>query len=135
MSLHAFKSICLMIATAIVLAGCAKVPVVNLLIAGNKNVQYNDTKSCVPRRLKRVINHTSRKFGKVTVNSTKREVSENRRKGGAKNSYHLRCQAVDFSVQADRAKVLKFLKNHKGVGGYSSYSRHYHIDTGPRRTW
>lgn len=120
---------------ALIVSGCAKVPVVNLLLAGNKDVHYSDTKSCVPLRLKRVLNHTSRKFGKVTVTSTKREPAENRRKGGAKNSYHLRCQAVDFAVRADRKKVIKFLKNHDSVGGYSSYVHHFHIDTGPRRTW
>lgn len=135
MYFRAFKSTCLMLVTAIFLAGCAKTPVVNLFLAGNKDVKYNDTKSCVPLRLKRVINHTSRKFGKVTVNSTKREVAENRRKGGAKNSYHLRCEAIDFSVRGNRAEIKNFLKNHKGVGGYSSYVNHYHIDTGPRRTW
>ncbi len=117
------------------LSGCAKVPVVNLFLAGNKDVVYKDTKTCLPFRLKRILNHTSRKFGKVTVTSTKREVSENRRKGGARNSYHLRCQAADFSVQGKRKKVLKFLKNHGSVGGYSGYTHHYHIDTGPRRTW
>lgn len=132
---HPLKSASILIAIAIVLGGCAKVPVVNLLLAGNKDVRYVDTKSCVPFRLKRVINHTSRKFGQVTVTSTKREAEENRRKGGASNSYHLRCQAVDFSVRGDREKVIEFLKNHNGVGGYSAYSHHYHIDTGPRRTW
>lgn len=129
------KSASILIAIAVLLSGCAKVPVVNLFLAGNKDVRFLDTKTCVPRRLKRVVNHTSRKFGTVTVTSTKREVDENRRKGGARNSYHLRCQAVDFSVNADPEKVAKFLKNHSGVGGFSAYSRHYHIDTGPRRTW
>lgn len=126
---------CAILGMALIVSGCAKVPVVNLLLAGNKDVHYSDTKSCVPLRLKRVLNHTSRKFGKVTVTSTKREPAENRRKGGAKNSYHLRCQAVDFAVRADRKKVIKFLKNHDSVGGYSSYVHHFHIDTGPRRTW
>jgi len=135
MGLRSLKSVPLLVITALLVTGCAKVPVVNLLLAGNKNVEYQDKKSCVPFRLKRVVNHTSRKFGKVVVTSTKREVDENRRKGGAKKSYHLNCQAVDFSVKGDRKKVLKFLKNHGGVGGYSAYNSHYHVDTGPRRTW
>ena len=128
-------SVSFALSAAIVLGACAKTPVVNLFFAGNKDVRYLDTKSCVPLRLRRVLNHTSRKFGRVTVTSTKREKSENRRKGGAKKSYHLRCQATDFTVAGDRRKVMKFLKNHDSVGGYSSYVRHYHIDTGPRRTW
>ncbi|MEP1441642.1 MAG: D-Ala-D-Ala carboxypeptidase family metallohydrolase [Hyphomicrobiales bacterium] len=128
-------SMSVILSAAVLVGACAKTPVVNLFLAGNKDVRYLDTKSCVPFRLRRVLNHTSRKFGRVTVTSTKREKSENRRKGGAKKSFHLRCQATDFTLKADRRKVLKFLKNHKGVGGYSSYVRHYHIDTGPRRTW
>lgn len=135
MRLNSALSVSLMVVGALVISGCAKTPVVNLFLAGNKNVEYIDTKSCVPRRLKRVLNHTSRKFGKITVTSTKRDRGENRRKGGAKNSFHLKCKAADFTINANRKDVLKFLKNHDGVGGYSSYTRHYHIDTGPRRTW
>lgn len=128
-------AIIILVLVSLVVGGCAKVPVVNLFLAGNKDVKYNDTKSCVPFRLKRVLNHTSRKFGRVTVTSTKRAASENRRKGGAQKSYHLRCRAVDFAVRGDRRKVARFLRGHGGVGGYKSYTRHYHIDTGPRRTW
>lgn len=124
-----------LLVAALLLGACAKTPIVNLVFAGNKDVTYKDTKSCVPWRLKRAVNHTSRKFGKIIVTSTKREAGENRRNGGAKKSFHLRCKAVDFSLKADRAKVLKFLKNHNSVGGYSSYTSHYHIDTGPKRTW
>lgn len=133
--MRAVKFLSLFIAATLFLGGCAKTPVVNLLFARNKNVEYLDTKSCVPRRLKRALNHTSRKFGKVTVVSTKREKAENRRKGGAKKSYHLNCEAADFTVQGKPKKVLKFLKNHDSVGGYSAYTNHYHIDTGPKRTW
>lgn len=124
---------CLLV--ALLLSGCAKVPVVNLFLAGNKDVKYTDKKSCLPLQLRRAINHTSRKFGKVTVTSTKRKTRENRRKGGAKKSYHLRCKAADFSVSGNPEKVIKFLKNHGAVGGYSAYDTHYHIDTGPKRTW
>ncbi|MEO1067136.1 MAG: D-Ala-D-Ala carboxypeptidase family metallohydrolase [Pseudomonadota bacterium] len=124
-----------LLGVALLSAGCARVPVVNLFLAGDKDVTYRDTKGCVPFKLKRVLNHTSRKFGKVTVVSTKREPGENRRKGGARNSYHLSCQAVDFQVRGDRKKIERFLKSYEAVGGYKSYLNHFHIDTGPRRTW
>ncbi|MEM8797855.1 MAG: D-Ala-D-Ala carboxypeptidase family metallohydrolase [Pseudomonadota bacterium] len=120
---------------AVTLSGCATVPVVNLFLAPPKDVVYKDTKPCVPGDLKRVLNHTSRKFGRVTVVSTKRGAEENRRKGGAENSYHLRCEAVDFHVAAKPKKVIKHLKSYSAVGGYKAYFSHYHIDTGPRRTW
>lgn len=120
---------------AIFVAGCARTPIVNLFLAPNKDVVYHDEKACVPRKLKRVLNHTSRKFGTVSVTSTKRHPFENRSKGGARNSYHLNCQAVDFAVTGNQRKVIKFLKSYDAVGGYKGYSRHYHIDTGPRRTW
>ena len=99
-------------------------------------VHYNDTKWCVPRSLKRVLNRVADTYGPVTVHSTKRWWLENWLKGGARNSYHLKCQAVDFSVAGNPASVIAFLKAQPEVGGYAHYpGGHYHIDTGPRRTW
>ncbi|MEP3016668.1 MAG: D-Ala-D-Ala carboxypeptidase family metallohydrolase, partial [Hyphomicrobiales bacterium] len=97
---------------------------------------YDDSSWCVPRKLKKVLNKVAKRYGKVTVHSTKRWWLENWWKGGAKDSYHLNCQAVDFSVGGNPSSVLAFLKSQKAVGGYKHYSSgHYHIDTGPRRTW
>ncbi|WP_419914384.1 YcbK family protein [Hoeflea sp.] len=116
------------------LSGCA-----NFFGIGSysSKVNYHDTKWCVPRKLKRVLNRVSHRYGTVTVHSTKRWWLENWRKGGARDSYHLRCQAVDFSVRGNPESVLAFLRAQREVGGYSYYKRtgHYHIDTGPRRTW
>lgn len=115
------------------LTGCA-----NLFGFGSQSatVNYQDTKWCVPRKLKRVLRNVSRRYGPVTVHSTKRWWFENWRKGGARNSLHLKCQAVDFSVRGDPASVVAYLKSQRAVGGYKYYSSgHYHIDTGPRRTW
>lgn len=115
------------------LTGCA-----NLFGLGSRSatVTYQDTKWCVPGKLKRVLKKVSRRYGTVTVHSTKRHWLENLRKGGARNSLHLKCRAVDFSVDGDPASVIAFLKSQSGVGGYKHYaSGHYHIDTGPRRTW
>ncbi|MEP0521439.1 MAG: D-Ala-D-Ala carboxypeptidase family metallohydrolase [Hyphomicrobiales bacterium] len=99
-------------------------------------VNYSDTKWCVPRRLKGALQDVAHQFGDVGVTSTKRWWLENLRKGGAKNSYHRRCKAADFNVRGDPRAVVHFLKNHPGVGGYKYYrGGHYHIDTGPKRTW
>jgi len=99
-------------------------------------IQWNDTKWCVPLRLKTTLRLISQNFGKVRIHSTHRWPGENRRKGGKKKSYHLKCKAVDFSVAGDSGGILEFLISRPEVGGYARYPQgFYHIDTGPRRTW
>ncbi|GGB40995.1 hypothetical protein GCM10011316_11270 [Roseibium aquae] len=121
------------------LAGCGTVAGVTGLgwaTGSHQAISYNDTEWCVPRKLKKVLNRVAKRYGKVTVHSTKRWWLENWWKGGASNSYHLNCQAVDFSVGGNPASVIAFLKAQPEVGGYKYYnSGFYHIDTGPRRTW
>lgn len=115
------------------LTGCA-----NLSVFGSRSatVTYRDTAWCLPPKLRRVLKRVAQRYGPVTVHSTHRWWLENRRKGGARNSYHLKCKAVDFSVDGDPASVVAFLKSQRAVGGYKYYSSgFYHIDTGPRRTW
>lgn len=100
------------------------------------SVDWNDTRWCVPFRLKVVLRRVSERFGPVTVHSTHRWPIENRRKGGKPRSYHLTCRAVDFSVRGDPDGVMQYLVSQPAVGGYSRYpQRFYHIDTGRRRTW
>ncbi|NVK35627.1 MAG: DUF882 domain-containing protein [Rhodobacteraceae bacterium] len=102
----------------------------------DSDVTYDDTSWCVPRKLKKVLNRLTDRFGPVTISSTKRWWLENWWKGGARNSYHLKCQAVDFRVGGSPYEVIAFLKAQPEVGGYKHYSSgFYHIDTGPRRTW
>lgn len=99
-------------------------------------ITWNDTRWCVPPKLKIVLRQVARKFGPVRVHSTHRWPLENRRKGGKPRSYHLTCRAVDFSVKGDPGGVLEFIRHHRKVGGYSRYPQgFYHIDTGPKRTW
>lgn len=91
---------------------------------------------CVPKRLKVVLSQISRKFGRVIINSTHRSHKHNRRVGGKRRSYHLKCQAVDFRVKGRTRGLTRWLANHPFVGGYNRYpSGYYHIDTGPKRTW
>lgn len=123
------KPISLILVLAFVLNGCA--------LFRPAPIQWNDTRWCVPAKLKVVLRRVARKFGPVQVHSTHRWPLENKLKGGKPKSYHLTCRAVDFSVKGGPSGVTEFLKSQRAVGGYSYYSGQgfYHIDTGPRRTW
>ena len=102
---------------------------------GNR-IHYNAPSKCVPASLRTVLERVAAKFGPITVSSTYRDPSRNRRAGGKKRSWHLKCAAIDFRVHAGTKGLLAFLKGQKEVGGYKRYrSGFYHIDAGPRRTW
>ena len=124
-------------ASALVLAGCAgssfwRASGVNYPVS----VTWNDTRWCVPWRLKRVLKRASQRFGPVTVHSTHRWPLENKLKGGKPKSFHLTCKATDFSIRGYSGDITGWLKAQPEVGGYSRYpAGFYHIDTGPRRTW
>jgi len=101
-------------------------------------ITWNDTSWCTPLPLKIALTRVAKRFGPVRVHSTHRWPLENLRKGGKPRSYHLTCQAVDFSVRGGNPSEIKaYLKSMREVGGYSYYPRSnfFHIDTGPRRTW
>jgi len=99
-------------------------------------IHYNAPEKCVPGRLKTVLKRVADKYGPITVNSTYRDPKRNRRAGGKKHSWHLKCAAVDFRVHAATKGLLTYLQQQKEVGGYKRYkSGFYHIDIGPRRTW
>jgi uncharacterized protein YcbK (DUF882 family) len=76
-------------------------------------------------------------FGPVKVNSTCRSRTHNAKVGGATHSRHLTGDAADFSVRSDKRGVLAYLQKNPSVGGLELYGGdgHFHIDTGPRRTW
>ena len=90
----------------------------------------------MPGALKSVLYQVSQKFGPVVVNSSVRGHSHNRRVGGARKSWHLRCMATDFRVHGSTKGLWAFLRSHPNVGGLHRYpSGFYHIDLGPKRTW
>ncbi len=129
--------LCLVAAMSLVLASCAG-PAAWRHSGLNypASISWNDTRWCVPFRLKLALWKISRRYGPVTVHSTHRWPFENRRKGGKKRSYHLTCRAVDFSVRGDPSGVMGYLRASPLIGGHSRYPRgFYHIDTGPKRSW
>jgi uncharacterized protein YcbK (DUF882 family) len=86
--------------------------------------------------LRAILGQVAAAFGPLTVNSTCRSPSHNRRVGGAPRSYHLTGNAVDFRVRGSYGSVLAFLSRQHTVGGLKHYGGGvFHIDTGPRRTW
>jgi hypothetical protein len=99
-------------------------------------VRWSATSNCLNASLRRVIAEVSANFGAVRVNSTCRSRQHNAGVGGAPHSRHLTGDAVDFSVAGNVRAVRAFLGGHRAVGGLKHYSDgHFHIDTGPRRTW
>ena len=76
--------------------------------------------------------------GLVKVNSSCRGRSHSAKVGGATHSKHLTGDAADFSVGRNKPAVLGWLQRQPSVGGLKLYAGgrgHFHIDTGPRRTW
>ncbi|MEM0899480.1 MAG: D-Ala-D-Ala carboxypeptidase family metallohydrolase [Pseudomonadota bacterium] len=106
------------------------------LVTAGKRIHFRAPSKCVPARLKKVLREVAAKYGPITVNSTYRSPAKNRKIGGKRSSYHLKCAAIDFRVHGRTKGLLSYLRKHPSVGGYKRYkSGFYHIDTGPKRTW
>jgi Peptidase M15 len=91
---------------------------------------------CLAAPLRTVLTELAAAFGPFTVRWTCRSKAVNRRVGGAKRSFHLTGNAVDFNMTGNFRAILSFLKASKLVGGLKHYGGGaFHIDTGPRRTW
>ena len=133
------KRISIVVLFSLVLSACSSLPVV-YRIGGEGSVNYQKMSWCVPWSLKRVLRRVAHRYGDVIVFSTWRSPWHNRRVGGASNSYHKTCQAVDFKVRgANMRQVYRYVKAQSAVGGHKLYPArrggHIHIDTGPRRSW
>jgi hypothetical protein len=100
-------------------------------------IAWNAPSDCVPPKLKQVLAEAAEKFGPMVVWSTHRPAGQNRRAGGARESYHLDCRAIDFRpTQASNLDVVRYMRGRIDVGGWNIYrSGLIHIDDGPRRTW
>ena len=91
---------------------------------------------CLAAPLRAVLAEVAANFGPLRVNSTCRSKRHNARVGGAKRSYHLTGNAVDFRISGSVGAVHAFLSGKRVVGGLKHYGFGlFHIDTGPRRTW
>jgi hypothetical protein len=99
-------------------------------------VRWTASSRCLNAALRNVIAEVGAKFSPVIVNSTCRSRAHNAGVGGAPRSRHLTGDAVDFKVGSNARAVLAFLGRHRAVGGFKRYADgHFHVDTGPRRTW
>ncbi|SIQ51467.1 Peptidase M15 [Bosea sp. TND4EK4] len=88
--------------------------------------------ACLPKPLKEVLGRVAEKYGAVKVTSTWRPAWRARR-----NSYHRRCEAMDFRVPGVKPRlVLEWVRGFEDVGGHHVYwNGLIHVDTGPRRPW
>ena len=94
---------------------------------------------CITPGVITILQYVEQKYGrKPVVTSGYRSPSRNRRAGGARNSMHIYCRAVDIQVKGiSKWQLAKFLRTVPGRGGVGTYCRtnSVHIDTGPKRDW
>lgn len=95
---------------------------------------------CFPNELKHALGKIQKHFGshEIQVSSGFRSKRDNRRRGGAKRSYHVRCMAADIRIKGiGKYKLAKFARSIKGVGGVGTYTCNgiVHVDVGPKRSW
>jgi hypothetical protein len=100
------------------------------------SIRWLASPDCLAAPLRAVLAEVAAEFGPLRVNSTCRSKRHNARVGGAKRSYHLTGNAVDFRVYGSIKEIHAFLSKKRTVGGLKHYGFGvFHIDTGPRRTW
>lgn len=103
-------------------------------ITGGGNVNWVASSSCLASNLRSAINYVAQNYGSVTVNSTCRSASHNRRVGGAPKSYHLTGDAADIRIHGNTRGATAYLRS--AVGGFKHYGGGlYHIDNGPSRSF
>lgn len=94
---------------------------------------------CFPKRLRTILSKVQRRYGvKPIINSGYRSPSKNRRVGGARRSYHVKCLAADIKVPGvNKYALARYLKRLSGVGGVGTYAckSFIHVDVGPKRSW
>ena len=95
--------------------------------------------ACLKPDILHLLAVIERHYGKKPIiTSGYRSPKRNRRAGGAKNSMHIFCKAVDIQVEGvskwDLAKYLRTMPGRGGVGTYCR-TRSVHIDTGKVRDW
>jgi hypothetical protein len=105
-------------------------------VAGGGGIRWVASAGCLNGTLRSVVAQVAANYGSVTVSSTCRGKSHNRKVGGAPKSHHLTGDAVDFRVRGNVRAVYAYLRSHGSIGGVKHYGGGlFHIDTGPRRSW
>ena len=109
------------------------------IVEGDIPPPMRGSKKGLSPRLVNLLFDVERHFRKpVTIISGCRSYQHNRRVGGARKSYHLRCMAADIEVAGvSESRVLRYVSNMPGRGGVGTYCRNsmVHVDVGPRRNW
>ena len=101
---------------------------------GGGGIAWRASSGCLASNLRAVIASVASSYGSVTVNSTCRSHSHNRRVGGASKSWHLSGEAADFRVHGNWRQAAAYLRS--SVGGFKHYGGGlFHIDNGPHRSW
>ncbi|MEL7429706.1 MAG: D-Ala-D-Ala carboxypeptidase family metallohydrolase [Pseudomonadota bacterium] len=95
--------------------------------------------ACLKPGVLQILKIVERKYGKKPIiTSGYRSPKRNRRAGGAKNSQHIFCKAVDIQVEGvskwDLASYLRTIPGRGGVGTYCR-TKSVHIDIGSKRDW
>lgn len=98
-------------------------------------IAWRASSGCLAGNLRSIVASLAASYGSLTVNSTCRSARHNRRVGGARKSWHLTGNAVDFRIHgANIRRVYAYLRGN--VGGLKHYGGgRFHIDNGPRRTF
>jgi len=108
----------------------------SLVAKGTIALRASTPTNCLPGDLREVVADIASRFGPVSIQSTHRSPSRNRRAGGARHSLHLACRAMDFRIKARARGVMAYLRARAEVGGLKIYRNGIiHIDNGQRRTW
>lgn len=109
------------------------------IVEGDIPAALRGGKKGLSPRLVNLLSQVERHFGRpVTITSGCRSFKHNRRVGGARQSYHLRCMAADITVAGvSESQVLRYVSKLPGRGGVGTYCSNsvVHIDVGPRRNW
>ncbi len=98
-------------------------------------IAWRASSGCLAGNLRSIVSSAAANYGSLTVNSTCRSRTHNRRVGGASRSWHLTGNAVDFRVHgANIGRLSAYLRSN--VGGFKHYGGgRYHIDNGPKRSF
>lgn len=107
----------------------------NGLRVQHSNVQV----SCLKPGVLQILKQVERRYGKKPIiTSGYRSPKGNRSAGGARNSQHIFCKAVDIQVEGvSKWNLAKYLRTIPGRGGVGTYCRtqSVHFDIGSKRDW